>query len=297
MLPICFLLLVMFCVNSLSLFSIIEPVCRFLHEACTNRIHATEGQWTYIYATLICGEHFPDGEIKKTFVSVGVIHLMVISGAHLIFIERMWKCLPVFPFKNIVLCLFLVSYALSAGLKPPVLRALFSLLLFRIAKRFKMFWSPYWRVQMSGLLCLVFENSLLYSLSLQLSWIASTGMCRRDISRLKSCFVTYLFILPIISQWGGSHPLGILINWLVAPLAACVLLPLSMLILIIPDLRVFTDYVWTQFICLLDLFKPFMENKGIFWLPVFNSFQIWIYICLIFILCQTHFIYSRQRKR
>ena len=297
MIFICIPIFVILCVNFVSLISLIEPLSLLLHKACLSRVQVMGGEWTMIYSALICGESLPEGKVKQAFVSAGVIHLMVISGSHLIFIEKLWKRLPLFPFKNILLFFFLILYAGSSGLKPPVLRALFSLTLFYISKRLKLFWSPYWRVQLSGLLCLVCQNSLFNSLSLQLSWIASMGMCRRDISRIKSCVITYILILPIISQWGGGHPLSILVNWLIAPLMVGLLLPLSMLTVICPFLQRFTDGVWSPFIYLLNVFKPLMENNSVFWLPTLSSFQIWIYICFIFILFQTYFVYSRQKKQ
>ena len=127
---------------------------------------------------------------------------MIISGAHLIFLEKTWNLLPSFRFKNFLLGFFLLIYSMSAGLSPPVLRALFSLLLARINKALKLFWSPYVRVQISGLLCLFCQSSWFHSLSLQLSWVASIGMSNHQLSRLHSCMLTFILILPIVSQWG-----------------------------------------------------------------------------------------------
>ena len=176
------LILIILCVNPFSLLSLIEPSYQFLHEWClqkvqtegprtseTQLIHSQkepiENQLTILYSAFICGERLPEGEIKKTFIALGIIHLMVISGAHLIFLERIWNLLPVFRFKNIILALFLLIYSMSAGLNPPILRALFSLLLTRMNKELKLFWSPYVRVHISGLLCLLCQSAWFHSLS------------------------------------------------------------------------------------------------------------------------------------
>ena len=289
------LILIILCVNPFSLLSLLKPTGQFLHEWCLQKVQ-TEGQWTSIYSALLCGEKLPDGEIKKTFIVLGIIHLMVISGAHLIFLEKTWNLLPAFRFKKILLVIFLLTYSMSAGLNPPVLRALFSLLLVRINQKLKLFWSPYLRVQISGLLCLLCQSLWLHSVSLQLSWIASMGMSNHRFSTLQSCSLTFILILPIISHWGGVHPLSIIINWLITPLASCLLLPLSLLIIPFPFLRPFTDWLWTGFIHIMNLLRPLMENKGIELPWAFSSFQIWIYICIVFIILQLHFVYSLRKN-
>ena len=298
------LILIILCVNPFSALDFLRPKARFLHEWCLRKIRAggeyaagTGGEdLTDLYSALLCGERLPEGQIKSAFIALGVIHLMVISGAHLIFMERICtNVLPEFRFKNLFLALFLLLYSLSAGLQPPVLRALFSLLLNRINKKLKFFWSPYLRIQISGLLCLLCHNGYFHSLSLQLSWIAGMGMSNHRLSRLKSCVLTFILILPIVSQWGGSHPLSIILNWLASPIAGGALLPLSLLTVPFPFLRPFADKLWRGLLQMMDRLKPVMENRGIELTWTFSSFQIWIYICVIFILLQLYFVYSLRR--
>ncbi len=250
---------------------------------------------TNIYSALLCGEKLPEGHIKNTFIAVGIIHLMVISGAHLIFIEKIWNLLPSFQFKHTLLVFFLLVYSMSAGINPPVLRALFSLLLSRINQKLKLFWSPYIRVYISGLLCLLCQSAWFHSLSLQLSWIASMGMSNPRFSKLKSCALTFILILPIVSQWSSVHPLSIILNWLISPIAGGVLLPLSLLIIPFPFIRPVTDWLWEHFLKIISLFRPIMENKGIELSLSLSPFQIWIYICVCFILLQLYFVYSLRK--
>ncbi len=294
MLPVVILFLIILRIKSQPILFSISPVTQWLHISCLRQI-PLESQWNAIYAALICGESLPDGDTKKLFIATGIMHLMVISGAHLIFIEKMWSMLPNFRCKQLVLGIFLSLYALSSGLKPPVVRALFSLILHGWNKKFKLFCSPYWKVQLSGMLCLVYQSNWAHSISLQLSWLASIGMANRSISRLTSCALIYLLILPVISQWGGIHPLSILINWILAPLASAILLPLSMLIIPIPAMHLLVDICWSQFMQLLNWFRPLMENQGIQTIS-FSSFYIWIYIWILFILFQISFVYTRQIK-
>ena len=121
------------------------------------------------------------------------------------------------------------------------------------------------------------------------------GMSNYRLSRLKSCVLTFFLILPIVSHWGGVHPLSILLNWLVAPLAGSLLLPLSLLTLVFPFLRYVTDPLWGGFLFLMNQLRPVMENQGVELPFALSSFQIWIYIGLCFIFLQVYFTSSIRR--
>ena len=287
------LIFIILCIKPLFFYLPVQRLAQFLHEECVQNIVGGNEALTPIYSALVCGERLPEGILKKTFMSLGIIHLMVISGAHLIFIEKAWSLLPHFRFKNASLVFFLLVYALSAGLSPPILRALFSFLLARINKKWKLFWSPYTRVHISGLLCLLCQHTWIHSLSLQLSWVASLGMSNPRLSRCKSCILTYLLILPLVSSWSNAHPFSIIINWLIAPLASSILLPLSLLTLPFPFLRFFTDIVWGWFLQLLYFLKPLTEHRGIEFISL-NSYAIWVYIALLFIILDKCFVYYRR---
>ena len=289
------LIFIILCIKPLFFYLPAQRLAQFLHIECVQNIVGGNEALTSIYSALVCGERLPEGVLKKTFMSLGIIHLMVISGAHLIFIEKAWNILPYFRFKNISLIFFLLIYAFSAGLSPPILRALFSFLLARINKKWKLFWSPYIRVHISGLLCLLCQHNWIHSLSLQLSWVASLGMSNPCLSRWKSCVLTYLLIVPLVSSWSNAHPFSIVINWLIAPLASSVLLPLSLLTLPFPFLRVFTDVMWEWFLQLLYFLKPLTEHKGIEFISL-NVITVWIYIILLFIIMENFFIHYRRWK-
>ena len=291
------MIIIILCVNPFSFLSVLKPAGSALHDWCLQAVQTAQGEdaLTPIYSALLCGERLTEGNLKQTFVALGIIHLMVISGAHLIFLEKAWSLLPSFRFKDFFITLFLLIYSMSAGLNPPVVRALFSLLTARLSRKLKLFWGPYWRIQISGLLCLIFQSGWFHSLSLQLSWTASLGMSNHRISRLNSCVLTFILILPIVSQWGGLHPLSIILNWLITPLASCILLPLSMLIIPFPFIRPVTDFLWQCFLRAVGTLRPFMENKGIELAWSFNSFEIWIYICAVSVLLQLYLVYSLRR--
>ena len=289
------LMIIILCVNPFSLLSFFKPLGQGLNQICLQRVSA-EDTWTLVYSAIVCGERLPEGSLKKTFISLGIIHLMVISGAHLIFLEKAWGLLPPFRFKNSLLACFLLTYSLSAGLNPPVLRALFSLLLSRLNQELKLFWSPYLKVCLSGLLCLLCQGAWFHSLSLQLSWIASMGMSNPYFSRLKSCVITFILILPVVSSWSSVHPFSIIINWLLVPLAGSILLPFSLLLIPFPFIRPFVNFLWECFLYGLNFLRPLVENQGIQLDWAFSSFGMWVYIALIFIIGEFGFFLTLRKK-
>ncbi|MGI9549437.1 MAG: ComEC/Rec2 family competence protein, partial [Bdellovibrionales bacterium] len=182
-----------------------------------------------------------------------------ISGAHLLFLERLWKKIPLLPsrIKNGSLYLILILYAMAAQLHPPVLRALFAFCLFRFSNSKKLFLNSQIVTHVSGILCLIYKPSWIHSFSLQLSWIAS--LLQNNKNSLFKAFLTYFAILPIINRWQELHPLTLIINWILAPVIGAVLFPLSFLSLFFKPLHLVTDQLWSLIFTLLQITHFFPE--------------------------------------
>ena len=278
-----------------SLEQMMEPVSSGLHARCLEIVQGWDSPWTPFYSALICGKTLPESDIKHALRTLGIIHIMVISGAHLIFMEKLWRSLPDFPFKRAGLILFLLFYSLSSGLKPPVVRALFSLLAMYLNKSKKWFWSPMWRVQISGMLTLCVFPGWIHSLSLQMSWLASLGMCQRK--KWLSCSLTYFLLLPILAQWGGVHPFSILVNWLITPLISGILLPISLLVFIMPFLLPVTDALWSVVLWVLKQLARGSPSAPLWEWEKMDSFFIWIYIALVFFILQISHVFFHMKKK
>ena len=211
--PLIFLIVFLLC--SLGFLVNIEELSFYLHDQCLD-ILPLKGKWLPVYKALICGQRLPRGPIKQAFVEGGLIHLMVVSGAHLMFLEKLWIKLPLPFFKKSGLFFFLLFYALITQLHPPVVRALFSFFLFQMSRSYKFFWNHPFVTHLSGILCLMCSPQWIHSLSLQLSWLAALAQGTSS-SSFKRAFFTYIIVFPIVSQWQFLHPLTVLINWLAAP--------------------------------------------------------------------------------
>jgi len=261
------------------------PLSEKLHSWCVQRIHQSRPDQIDIYLALLCGKRLPTGTLRDVFTHVGLIHLMVVSGAHLIFLEKMWLKLPSWPFKNIFISSSLVIYSLMAGLHPPVFRALISFFLHRFVKRFQLFWSSYWVIMLSGVFSLMFNPKWISSTSLQLSLIGALGFVSSRYSKLFSCALCYLLLLPVLSQWTSLHPLTAGVNWIFYPIISVTLFPLSVFSFIFPFCYHITSYFWLKLIQFLQLLKPFLEQIPFYIYPI-HGYWIWIYISLIFFISQ-----------
>ncbi len=261
------------------------PLSEQLHSWCIQRVYQSHPDQIDIYLALLCGKRLPTGATRDVFTHLGLIHLMVVSGAHLIFLERMWSKLPHWPFKNVFIAFTLIVYTLMAGLHPPVFRALISFFLHRFSNMFQLFWSPYWRIMLSGVLSLIFNPSWVTSISLQLSLIGALGFVSSRYSKFLSCVLCYILILPVLSQWTSLHPLTTGVNWIFYPIISVTLFPLSVLSFIFPFCYQITSYFWLKLIQFLQLLQPFLEQVPFYVYPI-QGYWIWLYIGLIFLISQ-----------
>ena len=222
-----------------------------------------------------------DSPTRSVFTYAGMIHLMVVSGAHLLFLERMWSVFPKIKIKSFLVFLSLVVYALTAGLHPPVVRALMSFFVYRFSKRFNLFWSSQWRIMISGILSLSFNPAWVFSTSLQMSWIGALAFSFSKHSKILSCFLCYIFLLPIIGGWTTLHPLSVGINWMLFPIVSTVLFPLSVLSFIFPWLYPVASFLWSMVIEVLTFLGSILEKPPLYAPWIAQKF-VWIYIGVLF---------------
>lgn len=289
--PFCLIIICFFCLSSWIPEWHLSPLSLEFHKKCL-QMSSLQSELQDIYKALICGKRLPEGSIKESFIRNGLIHLMVVSGAHLLFLEKFWKKVnpPFFQTGGIIILLTL--YTLTANLHPPVLRALFSFLLLKISSSYKLFWNSFLITHLSGILCLIYSPSWVFSPSLHLSWLASLSQ-NASPSRLKKSLLTYIIILPICNRWQFLHPFTVFINWIIAPFIGAVLFPLSLLTILFPPVHFITDKLWTGILKFLSLFQMFLPDFHLIKWSVPES-GVWIYILLVFIVLQISSIYKKR---
>lgn len=263
-------------ISDRDLTHLLTPFSKIAHEICLNNVPQTNLK--PLYSSLICGAELNESELQNLFRSTGLFHLVVVSGAHLTFLESLFsyiRKLVRIP-ENLIL-LFLVLYAFACQLNPPVVRALIALFLRKWNSKFHWHWSAMDQTFLTGLLCLSFFPHWIGSWSLLLSWLAAIAIhwpLQHESTSKRACLV-YVFLLPVMCLWSTSSPIHILCNILFTPVFSVVLFPLSILTALLPLLNPLTDFCWQIFLSLLRLFE--LPNFA----PEFHSlkiFSLWLYV-------------------
>jgi hypothetical protein len=211
------------------------------HDKCVS--YTPKSVHAELYSALVCGTRLSDPELKQQLARLGLIHLMVVSGAHLLILEAMGKKL-LFKLRwaRWSLWLILLLFAMANRFQPPVFRALALLSLARANSHFRLGWTRAQMVAVAGMisLCVCADRRALASLSL--SWTASLALSlasRR--SKLESHGVIYVLLIPALLPLAVPHPTSILTNWIFAPVLGIALFPAALFSFFVPGLARFVD--------------------------------------------------------
>jgi predicted membrane metal-binding protein len=219
-----------------------------------------------LYDALICGTNLPSGHEKQIFVDTGLIHLMVVSGSHLVFLEILLGFLP-----SGVLKILLGAYCYLTGFQAPVVRAFLRRLIGPTFKARKGMTSL--QVEAAAVvIALGLYPEWLGSRSFLMSWMCGLALAAPKIFPRAPHFdlavKAYVFLLPFC--W--ASPLSVAWNTLLAPFVGFLLFPTCILAILIPPLVPLSDGMWRGFLMLLDL-GPQGSQSGMF----FSSWSLcWI---------------------
>lgn len=215
--------------------------------------------------SLVCGKKLRAGDpLFSTLTHLGLIHIFVISGAHLVFLRQLLCRFFPHPFVLWVL----LFYTLMVGAHPPVLRAWLVLWVLHLSD------SP--KITHGRLALSVFLTGLLLpdisqaGLSMALSWAAVSTLIWRSQSKNQKFQLAWLYLtlIPLLIGLKIPHPLTILINALIGPVIFLGLLPLSLLAWLFPVLQHCVELLWgCLYLCLTFLTHlvpyPFISGQDV----------------------------------
>lgn len=231
---------------------------------CVSLIPA--GQHRDLIAALICGNSLPASEVRQLFLDTGLVHVMVVSGAHLLFLESLVSRCP--KFLRLTL---LGLYCWLTGFGAPVVKAF----VFRICELHlrPLGWS---RLQMEAAaisITLCLYPWWLTSRSLEMSWMCALALSLPPLLRWQALDQS-LKAYVLLFVFAGSSLVSIAWNALVAPAVGVILFPLSLAILPLPFLAPLVDRVWDLFLLLLAWGPKappsswFFSSRDLFWIPL-----------------------------
>lgn len=263
----------------------------FLHKSCLS-FTPKESPWLPFYEALLCGRPLPL-EWKGSIQKLGLVHLYVVSGIHVLFLERALEKLPFSRGKFWWIFGILSLYAGFCQFSPPVTRALVHWSLKHLQRHQRWFWSPEQMSLYASATTLALFPHWLFSLSLPLSWTAALLLSSSlgNKSSLHKQITLYLGLSPLIFLFAPLHPISILMNLLFSPVMT-VLLPLLFCTLFLP-LAPVTDFI---FQCMFQMFS-WLELQWESSSPVFHISLPWVWVYVVFIHLLVHgHMYKKENR-
>ncbi|MCB0350449.1 MAG: ComEC/Rec2 family competence protein [Bdellovibrionales bacterium] len=265
----------------------------YAHKICLS-FSPPSSAYRELYSAIVCGADPELNDFGMDMRTIGLYHLMVVSGSHLIFLEQLLNHVTTRLGRSGQLIIFitLTFFAFCCSLLPPVTRALISFMLRKCSLEQKLFWKGHHIALLAGLFTLMVFPEWIKSLSFIMSWIASLLVSLPIQSELKKHFAVYLGLIPIFIGLQPQHPLTALVNWLLGPILGVVLFPASLLSFLISPLSYIVDPIWGGTLVLSHALAEYFKLPG-------SSFHIpllamWIYLLSLHILIY-NFLVTRNR--
>lgn len=214
---------------------------------------------------LVCGQNFNSAEDSQLYASAGLIHLFVVSGSHLILMERFinWiiKTLN-FKYPTTTKLVILFLYCLVCDLNPPIIRSFLNMSWVALLVLQHKHWPKDYILLLTGLLCLLLQPQWITSLGLQMSWLAALAIQLNErylfnAPKLLHQLTFYILFTFSFSCLGFPQVTAILTCLIFSPILEFVLLPLAFLIIPFP----FLDVMFEKIIALLNFLLSHMELR------------------------------------
>jgi hypothetical protein len=216
------------------------PWAQHTQSLCAGLFQA--GHYPQWRSAVLCGTSLPLTAWNQNLKNWGLFHLIVVSGAHLVFLELLLRpTLLVFPlsWRKKLLVVFLVAFCFLSGLQPPLVRAFIHRLPLKSQSE---------RLLFSGLFSLMFFRA--FSLSLALSWSATLLVTWPQTGKRHPC-LTSLFVLaglyPLLLPLGAPQGLSGLLQPPFSFVFGLLVFPASLLSLF-PPLVGLSDFCWDFFL-------------------------------------------------
>ena len=213
-----------------------------------------------IVQALLFGERkLIDEEVEKGYQSLGIVHLLAISGLHVgLLVGGVYFviifCGVTHERARLIFLLLLPIYMMITGGSPSVIRASFMVILYFLIKMFRLKIPPIDVISFTCLFLLIINPYYLFQVGFQLSYVVSLGLLLS--AKLITQYKTFLAKLTIVSSVSQLCSIPLLLyhffevslislplNMLFVPFYSFLILPLSIvatfLIIVFPPIGTF----------------------------------------------------------
>jgi competence protein ComEC len=266
----------------------ISDLAKTLHFACLN--FTPRSLFSSFYAAIVCGENISSASNELLgFKSLGIFHLLVISGSHLIFLSILLEKLLKMKRNSFLSFLVLGTFCLMTGFQAPVVRSFFSLAADTFQRKYKLFWTSFEIAFLSLCLCIALNPAWRGSYSLLLSYMACLALMFTGHKHLWEkavviYFLMFVFLLPL----APPHFLSIVVNPFLDLFVGFFIFPLSFFTYIFHFLTPVTDFFWQVLFVLLKKLSPYV--------PQYDFYKISKNLLWIFALTLNFYGIAREKK-
>ena len=260
---------------------LLQPSTVFLHQLCLDQTETFNNQ-SEAAAALVCGHQIESLDLQTLFASSGLIHLLVVSGSHLLVMDKGFNFFRLKPALKLTL---LFIFVLVCEMNAPIMRSFMAMLVAGFVKSKKWAWSASFNQWVTSFLCLVINPLWIFSLSFQMSWMASLCLdiashsfteekLKQSLVRLFLIYFSFVFISCFLGFPSAWAPL---LGLALSPVLELILFPSALLGCLIPPLSFVFDSLFsllTHFICLFNpekYFPFYLQRETSIYL---NSFMI-----------------------
>ncbi|MBY0554181.1 ComEC/Rec2 family competence protein [bacterium] len=282
-----------------SVYEILSDVTKKSHQFCISNLPENSPSIAELKA-LVCAENFTNLNDSQFYISSGLIHLFVVSGAHLIVIENfLLKASHRYKLPALVILVTLTLYAFACGLSAPVVRCLIAFTLSYYLRSKNIYWPAHLRLLVIGILTLVFNFQWVSSLGLQMSWIAAFLVALgahffEDRSLIFKQSLFYFALLPSITFFQTPSPVVILCNVLLAPVLELILFPLGLMVWFFNFLHPVFDHLIGVLKLIISTFEiEFRIQSQSF--PPQLIFYNWVFIFLLHGVFHIVYVYQKRK--
>ncbi len=256
-----------------------------LHQLCVSS--SPPSQHIQLYKGIVCGENLDSATLSNLFATTGLLHLLVVSGSHLLLVASISKRIKINDSIIMFLCLI---YSFICLLEPPIVRAYIFIGLNHINQKRHLQWSSWHRHFITIFLCICLFPNWIESLSFQLSILCAFALSLT--SRHPNLWV-YIVLFPALLLLGNYHPFSVLINVSLGPVLGVLLFPLSALAYFIPNLYIGVDLLWTLLIKILHQISFYLQTQSDYTMT-YSPTIFWSYILVLWILGKNNFYANRN---
>ncbi len=277
-------MLVSFFLILLSLFGVFcSPIKQLrqltfpLHQLCLN--FAPNSIFKSDYQALVCAAN--SYSQKKLLQSSGLIHLFIIFGLQIFFIQlASKKIFSKYCYQNYFNFTFVFFLLSLTAFHPTSLRLAIALFLRELSRQRKLFWSPLQIAIFSGFSSLALEPELWQSISLLLGLSAALGFgFFYRSSNFKKLIFVYIFTFPVMMGLPNAHPLLSLGFFCLSRPILLVLFPLATLSFFNFTAEFIIDCFWQKLYNLAEILRAhflIFENSA-----NFSITEMWVYLIFL----------------